>query len=51
MWWKAGLEIAPRARVARVIPNWEPASNSDRSRALLRAARAEALVWAASSNR
>ena len=51
MWWKAGLEIAPRAKVHKVIPSWEPASNKDRSRALLSAARAEALVDAACSSR
>ena len=50
-WWTAGLVIAPNARVHRVIPNWDPASSRDRSRALRSAARADRLVSAASSSR
>ena len=47
----AGLATAPSPSVQSVMPSWEPASSSDRSRELRSAARAAALRSAASSRR
>jgi hypothetical protein len=47
----AGLATAPSPRVHSVMPSCDPASSSDRSRALRSAARADALDSAASSSR
>src|SRR5690606_3723972 len=50
-WCTAGFVVAPSASVHTVMPSWDPASSTDSSDALRRAARAERLDAAASSSR